>query len=79
MDGRLVEDFLRRLRVIMPTYNYKCSECGHQFELFQSMKDEPLKTCPECSRDTLDRLVFSTNFVLKGGGWFKDGYSKSSK
>lgn len=63
----------------MPTYNYKCSACSHQFEIFQSIKDEPLKVCPECSKDALDRLIFSTNFVLKGGGWFKDGYSNSSK
>lgn len=63
----------------MPTYNYKCSDCGHQFETVQSMKDDPLKNCPECSKDTLDRLVSPTGFVLKGGGWFKDGYSNSSK
>ena len=71
----MAKNVLQRLRVKpMPTYNYKCSECDHQFETFQSMKDEPLKTCPECSKDTLDKLVSPSTFVLKGGGWYKDGY-----
>ena len=63
----------------MPTYNYKCSNCGFQFEITQSMKENPLEVCPECSKNTLDRLIFPSEFILKGKGWFKDGYSNSSK
>lgn len=63
----------------MPTYNYKCSDCGFQFEITQNMKEDPLEVCPECSKNTLDRLIFPSGFILKGRGWFKDGYNNSSK
>lgn len=58
------------------TYEYKCRCCEHQFEAEQSIKDEPLKMCPVCLVHALDRLVSSASFVLKGSGWFKDGYDK---
>ena len=41
----------------MPTYEYACSKCGHHFEKFQSMRDEPLKKCPKCSKQALKRLI----------------------
>ena len=40
----------------MPTYDYQCRKCGHRFELFQSMSDEPKKRCPEC-RGRVERLI----------------------
>jgi len=40
----------------MPTYEYKCTKCGHRFEIFQSMKDEPLTTCPVC-KGKIKRLI----------------------
>jgi putative FmdB family regulatory protein len=58
----------------MPTYEYGCSACGHRFEEFQRMSDAPLQTCPQCSKSSLERLINATAFVLKGGGWYKDGY-----
>lgn len=59
----------------MPIYEYKC-EAGHEFELQQSIKDEPVKTCPICQR-RCQRLISRTSFHLKGDGWYKDGYSSS--
>jgi len=45
-------------------------------ETVQSMKDDPLKTCPKCNEDKLERLISGgTSFTLKGGGWYKDLYS----
>ena len=59
----------------MPTYDYECSK-GHTFEVEQRITEEPLKTCKIC-RAKVRRLITSTNFVLKGGGWYADGYSSS--
>jgi predicted nucleic acid-binding Zn ribbon protein len=67
----------------MPTYEYEC-EAGHTFEEVQSIKDDPIKECPvvipfsgpdheKCGAPA-KRLISKTSFVLKGGGWFKDGY-----
>lgn len=55
------------------TYEYECSACKHQFEAEQSIKAEPLKTCPACKQDRLKRLISSGAFVLQGKGWFKTG------
>jgi len=59
----------------MPTYEYECKACEHQFEAEQSIKDNPLTTCPRCQTDFLRRLISATAFVLKGGGWAADNYS----
>jgi len=60
----------------MPTYEYSCKKCEHLMEAVQSMKDDPLKTCPKCNQDALERLISGgTGFSLKGGGWYKDLYA----
>jgi len=63
----------------MPTYEYVCRSCEHQFEAVQSIKDEPLTNCPQCHTDFLCRLISKTSFVLKGGGWAADNYGTPSK
>jgi putative FmdB family regulatory protein len=60
----------------MPIYEYRCTE-GHEFELQQRIGDPPLKRC-KCGK-LCHRLLFPTNFVLKGGGWAKDSYSPSGE
>jgi len=62
----------------MPLYEYGCDACGHRLEVQQKLADAPLKTCPTCGKDALARLISATSFVLKGGGWYKDGYSGSA-
>ena len=57
----------------MPTYEYECTK-GHQFEVEQRISEDPLKTCRLC-RSKVRRLISSTSFVLKGSGWYADGYS----
>lgn len=59
----------------MPTYTYRCIDCGEVLEVFQKMSDLPLKVCPEC-RGELKKEITGGNFQLKGKGWYKDGYSK---
>lgn len=54
----------------MPTYEYKCSACGHELEAFQKMSDSPLTECPECHQSALSKLVSATAFQLKGTGWY---------
>ena len=62
------------------TYEYACEACGHQWEAEQSIKDAPLKECVACGKEKAKRLVSGgTGFLLKGGGWYADLYSSSSK
>jgi putative FmdB family regulatory protein len=61
----------------MPTYEYLCEKCEHEFEREQRMSDPPVKTCPACRSRKVTRLISRTSFVLKGGGWYSDLYSSS--
>jgi putative FmdB family regulatory protein len=60
------------------TYEYICEACGHQWEAEQSIKDSALKVCEACGKSKAKRLVSGgTGFLLKGGGWYADGYGSS--
>lgn len=61
----------------MPLYEYGCKQCGKQTEVMQKISDAPLTQCPDCG-GTVERLISQTSFVLKGGGWYKDGYGSTS-
>ncbi len=66
----------------MPTYQYACSKCGHEFELFQSMKDTAIETCPKdkCGRKTwgkgkVQRQVGTgAGLIFKGSGFYTTDY-----
>lgn len=63
----------------MPTYDYKCENCGNAFEFFQSMKDEPLTLCPECGHDTLKKMVsVPAGLIFKGTGFYLTDYVKKN-
>ena len=63
----------------MPTYEYVCDGCGHNFDEFQSMKDDPLKTCPKCQEDKLRRLFGTGAAILfKGSGFYQTDYRSES-
>ena len=53
----------------MPLYEYKCSNCQHQFELLQSFSADKNQECPECG-SVANRLLSLGSFILKGGGWY---------
>jgi putative FmdB family regulatory protein len=53
----------------MPTYEYLCKTCGHRFETWQKMSDEPLKVCPNCGAE-IHRVLFATGVVFKGSGFY---------
>lgn len=61
----------------MPIYEYVCQSCNHELEELQKMMDPPLTHCPQCDKDELARQLSASAFHLKGGGWYKDGYSSS--
>jgi putative FmdB family regulatory protein len=65
----------------MPTYDYLCDSCNHQFELFQSIKDDAKRKCPECGRLKLRRLIGpGAAIIFKGSGFYKTDYrSKAYK
>ena len=62
----------------MPTYEYACDNCGHEFERQQRITEKALKKCPKCGKDKARRMVGGGNFILKGGGWESDLYSGPS-
>lgn len=63
----------------MPTYDYECDACGHQFELFQSISADPEKKCPECKKLKLRRLIGTGAAVMfKGSGFYQTDYRSES-
>jgi putative FmdB family regulatory protein len=63
----------------MPTYEYVCDECGHNFDELQSFSDEPLKKCPKCGKKKLRRLFGTGAAVLfKGSGFYETDYRSES-
>lgn len=63
----------------MPTYEYLCTSCGHEWEFEQSIKDDPERVCQKCKQETARRQISrGTGFILKGGGWYSDLYSSTS-
>jgi len=60
----------------MPTYEYGCQSCGHQWEKEQRITAAPIKKCPACGKLKAQRLISGGNFILKGDGWYADLYHK---
>jgi putative FmdB family regulatory protein len=63
----------------MPTYDYRCDACGYTFEEMQSFSEEPLKKCPQCKKNKLQRL-FGTGagVIFKGSGFYQTDYRSDS-
>ncbi|MFA6455673.1 MAG: zinc ribbon domain-containing protein [Bacteroidota bacterium] len=63
----------------MPTYDYKCTHCGHIFEELQSIKETALTLCPKCGKETLIRLIGGGGGVIfKGSGFYLTDYKGAS-
>ena len=62
----------------MPTYEYACRNCGHQWEAVQRISEDPLKECPNCKQPQAERQISAGGgFILKGGGWYSDLYGSA--
>ncbi|MGK5094487.1 zinc ribbon domain-containing protein [Deltaproteobacteria bacterium TL4] len=61
----------------MPIYEYICNDCNYEFEELQRFNDPHLEQCPRCGVRHVERKVSASAFHLKGGGWYKDGYSSA--
>ncbi len=63
----------------MPTYDYECDACGHEFELFQSINDPVKRKCPKCGKQKLRRLFGTGGAIMfKGSGFYKTDYRSDS-
>ena len=62
----------------MPTYDYKCQECNHSFELFQPMSAEPLKHCPKCNGKVKRLIGTGAGTIFKGSGFYQTDYKNNS-
>jgi putative FmdB family regulatory protein len=68
----------------MPTYEYECEKCHHQFERFQSMTEEPVKVCPVCGGKVKRLISGGGGFLFKGNGFYitdhrSESYKKRQK
>ena len=54
----------------MPTYTYRCTNCGVEFDQYQSFSDVPLVKCPECGKKTLRKLLVPVGIIFKGKGFY---------
>jgi putative FmdB family regulatory protein len=62
----------------MPTYDYECMECKHRFEMFQSMKDDPIEKCIKCGGKVKKLIGAGAGIIFKGSGFYVNDYKKSS-
>ncbi|HEY7771035.1 zinc ribbon domain-containing protein [Longimicrobium sp.] len=69
----------------MPTYEYRCPECGNDFEKFQKMSDEPVADCPACGKPAQRRISAGAGLVFTGSGFYipdyqrGEGYTKAAE
>ena len=58
----------------MPTYEYECRSCGHQFEAFQAITDKPLRKCPECGKGVRRLIGAGAAVIFRGSGFYQTDY-----
>lgn len=63
----------------MPTYEYVCRACRHEFERFQPITSSPVRTCPKCGRKRVERKIgIGAAVLFKGGGFYETDYRSES-
>lgn len=63
----------------MPFYEYQCRACGEETEVLQKITDAPLRKCPACGKNQLQKLVSAPVFRLKGGGWYETDFKSDGE
>lgn len=61
----------------MPTYDYVCTSCNDKFEIFQSIKDEPVKTCSKCGGEVKRLIGSGAGIIFKGSGFYVTDYKNN--
>ena len=62
----------------MPTYDYRCEQCGHEMDVFQGITEDALTTCEKCGAEALRRLIGSgAGIIFKGSGFYETDYKRS--
>ena len=61
----------------MPNYDYKCNDCNHQFETFQSIHDNALTECPKCN-GKIRRIIGNIGIAFKGSGFYINDSQKKA-
>lgn len=62
---------------LMPTYEYKCLQCNHRFDHFQTMTDDPLSTCPDCGGNVKRLIGAGAGIIFKGSGFYCTDYKNT--
>lgn len=63
----------------MPTYDYVCKNCDHAWEVFHSMKQKPIRKCPECGKLKAERMIGAGGgIIFKGSGFYETDYRSDS-
>lgn len=62
----------------MPVYEYECTKCGHQMEVFQKISEAPIESCELCNGQ-IKKLISQSSFHLKGTGWYVTDYASRNK
>lgn len=61
----------------MPTYQYQCQSCQYEFEKFQSFSEDPVKVCPECGAEAVEKIITGgAGVMFKGGGFYETDYKR---
>lgn len=64
----------------MPTYDYRCTACGHTFDELQTFSEPPLTKCPKCKKNKLERLFGGGGAIIfKGGGFYETDYRRAGE
>jgi putative FmdB family regulatory protein len=63
----------------MPTYRYKCKQCGYTLDVFQNMTENPLVKCEQCGGELVKLITSGAGFILKGEGFYVNDYKRKSQ
>lgn len=63
----------------MPIYEYRCTACGAETELFHGISEKPSLKCPACGKVKLQKVVSAAGFRLAGGGWYETDFKSDKK
>lgn len=63
----------------MPIYEYQCHHCGKYCEFLQKVTDDPVRQCPHCKKDNLEKRISPAAFHLKGSGWYATDFKSKQK